>query len=428
MPPTGLRPGDLKAADFAAYPPQARRLAIDNLPLLRQLPPVFLPILLREAIAYDWKFPAERHEMDGQLAWLAAMPANELAQTMQGFAALALKPELTQTNWVSNPSGFVEDLTASLWSTGQMDAFRAAADTYTAHLAEVVPPRQPRMPRLGIVVLGQGVDQTHYPLFRKLRPSGVYLANMKPADGLEILLAAAAKRAAAASGADAGGFAHWYIDGGPASGGVDSGGVASPSAQLAQSVQAAQLTLVSYGALDKARTLLLDQTQKAIQSGSLGPEGLRSMLAQMTPEDIGLDGKGKDAVLDRFQLSLLTQGSGTQIFSTTFVQWAARECIRRAQPETLLLRYAPRRKQEPMNAMLSGQTAGGPDPAGSLVDADMGAYYTWLNMRRLTDSAQARFLVWFEGHKQAVAIGPGLPKGTTSDSAMDMHQVMALLG
>jgi hypothetical protein len=34
-------------------------------------------------------------------------------------------------------------------------------------------------------------------------------------------------------------------------------------------------------------------------------------------------------------------GSGTQIFSTTFVQWAARECLRRAQPETIVLHYAP---------------------------------------------------------------------------------------
>jgi hypothetical protein len=38
-----------------------------------------------------------------------------------------------------------------------------------------------------------------------------------------------------------------------------------------------------------------------------------------------------------------------------------------------------------------------------------------------------RFLVWFEGHREAVVIGPGLPRGTTSDSAMDMRQVLGLL-
>ena len=36
-----------------------------------------------------------------------------------------------------------------------------------------------------------------------------------------------------------------------------------------------------------------------------------------------MSGAVQQGVLDHFQVSLLTQGSGTQIFSTTFVQWAA---------------------------------------------------------------------------------------------------------
>ena len=153
------------------------------------------------------------------------------------------------------------------------------------------------------------------------------------------------------------------------------------------------------------------------------------MLAQLRPEEIGLASAGADRdteVLNHFQMSLLTEGSGTQIFSTTFVQWAARECLRRAEPETLLLRYAPRQQLQPMNAMLSGSTESAPDPEGSLVDADMGAYYTWLNLRRLTGADQMRFLAWFEGHGEALVIGPGLPGGTTSDSAMNMEGVLRL--
>ena len=45
-------------------------------------------------------------------------------------------------------------------------------------------------------------------------------------------------------------------------------------------------------------------------------------------------GRPKDEVLERFKVSLLTEGSGTQIFSTSFAQWAAREALRRAQPLT----------------------------------------------------------------------------------------------
>ncbi len=104
----------------------------------------------------------------------------------------------------------------------------------------------------------------------------------------------------------------------------------------------------------------------------MGPEELRTNLARLLPTDLGMD-KAGDAVLDRFQVKLLTEGSGTQIFSTTFAQWTAREALRRAQPLTLLVRFAPRQRQKPMNELLSS-TNGNPelDFTGSLVDADMG--------------------------------------------------------
>ena len=125
-------------------------------------------------------------------------------------------------------------------------------------------------------------------------------------------------------------------------------------------------------------------------------------------------------------MSVLTEGSGPQIFSTTFAQWAAREALRRAQPSTLLVRFAPRQRQRPMNEMLSGkQQKVEFDPAGSLVDADMGAFYTWLNQQRLPGSQQSSFLVWFEGHQEALAISPTLPRGTESDSPVDIKGMLA---
>ena len=62
-------------------------------------------------------------------------------------------------------------------------------------------------------------------------------------------------------------------------------------------------------------------------------------------------------MLNHFQLKLLTEGSGTQIFSTTFAQWTAREALRRAQPLTMLVRFAPRQRQRPMNELLANSTA-----------------------------------------------------------------------
>jgi len=64
------------------------------------------------------------------------------------------------------------------------------------------------------------------------------------------------------------------------------------------------------------------------------------------------------------------------------------------------------------------------DPQGSLVDADMGAYYTWLNQQRLPGAEQSRFLVWFENHTEAVALAPSLPRGTVSDEDVDLRTLL----
>jgi hypothetical protein len=133
-----------------------------------------------------------------------------------------------------------------------------------------------------------------------------------------------------------------------------------------------------------------------------------------------------DGVLKRFQLSLLTEGSGTQVFATTFVQWAARETLRRAQPLTLFARFAPRQRENPMNELLSeAQRRPELDPQGSLVDADMGAYYTWLNQQRLSGASQAAFLAWFEDHEEAVAIGPGFEANKRSDAPIELKDIVA---
>jgi hypothetical protein len=64
------------------------------------------------------------------------------------------------------------------------------------------------------------------------------------------------------------------------------------------------------------------------------------------------------------------------------------------------------------------------DPEGSLTDADMGAYYTWINQSRLAGADQSRFLVWFEGHGVVCAVSPTLPLETTSTASVNMRQVL----
>jgi hypothetical protein len=402
-----MQPNELTAASFASYSPKAREFAVRNLDLLQQLPLTLVPLLLREVIAYDVRFPAEQRMLNDQFAYLRALSKGEREYLLRKFVSITVTEKLASMDWVRQPQPFSEALTAHLWATHQMDAFRAAADEYAAAWRKAKPDPDPAIPRLSIVLVGQGSDAGPRPLFRKLRPHGTYFPNIDPASGWNTITQVVATRAAKHPEK----YQHWYIDGGEAT-----------------ALESSEVAVISYAALAPVRNAVLKRMQGVINSGSGGPEALRTLLAQMRPEDIGLEAKN-DATLAHFKASILTEGSGTQIFSTTFAQWTAREALRRAQPVTMLVRFAPRQRQFPMNELLSGQhPANETDPAGSLVDADMGAYYTWINQQRLSGADKSSFLAWFEGKNEAVAIGPSVPRGVVSPSQMTVEKLIAMLG
>lgn len=399
-----MQPRDLTAASFADYPPQARNLAVAHLDTLRQLPLSFLPGLLREIASCDFAFPAERAVVDKELAALAGLDPAALGAWFRSFAQLSVPPDLENFDWVNHPAQFLEQQSAWLWSSHQLDAFRAAATDLLAKIQGVTPAEPIPVRRLGIAIIGKDVSSWNQPLFRNLRARGTWFSQINPDNGLRVLLDTAAERARAHPEP----YAHWYIDGGLPS---DCDGA---------------LTCISWTGLEPIRIGLLGRMQREIQRPGMGPEQLRTWLAQLTPGELGVDGSA-DAVLARFQVSLFTEGSGTQIFSTTFAQWATREVLRRAQALTVVARFAPRQRQRPMNELLSGNGATPElDPEGSLIDADMGAWYHWLNQQRLPGYEQSSFIAWFEDHSQAVAIGPTLPRGVQSDSAMSLDKLAAL--
>ena len=130
------------------------------------------------------------------------------------------------------------------------------------------------------------------PLFRKLRSRGAYFSAVNPEGGLGRLLDAVAARAKDHPTP----YGHWYIDGGED---VDH----SPD-----------LTCVSYKSLEPVRAALLRRMQAELERPGMGPEALRTVLAQLRPADLGIDGGGhgelKDEILERFKVSLLDRSFG----------------------------------------------------------------------------------------------------------------------
>jgi hypothetical protein len=395
-----MNPSQLGASSFNSYRPHAKQLAQESLAVLQQLPLGFTPFLLKEIIEADVKFPIELRELENQLAYLKAMSAEQRTQELKPFAGLTLNTALESYDWVDLPGQFLEQLSAHLWATRQMDGFRAASESYVRKFHASVTPVPLAAARAGVVVIGQGVkDAASDRLFLKLRREGTLYTQVKPNDGLAILHAALEERARKLPAA----YAHWYLDGG-----------------IAPSL--AGFSTVGYGQLASVRDALASKMLAGFQAQHFDPEMLRTTLARTTYESLGIKASG-DWPLEHFALTLLTEGSGTQIYSTTFVQWAAREAWRRAQPITLFARYAPRQRDRLMDEMLRGaQSSQAPetDPAGSLIDADMGAYYTWLNQQRLPGAEQARFLVWCENQPQAVVVSPAHKRGSVDSAPIDM--------
>ena len=409
-----MQPLELRPENFSQYPPQGRAFAVKHLQVLQRFPLVLLPIFLREIIAYEWCFPAEHRALDRQFDYLETLQTASFATLMAPFFALKLPSELGQTDWVNHPQHFTERLSPLLWSTQRIDDYHKAALQFLKQLEPALAEGPPAMSRFTIVSVGQGVPRNDVSLFRMLRPHGALFTAVQPDHGLETLLQFVNQRAQMRPEQ----YAHWYID----------GGQADPSCGVKQGI-----TVTSYNELEPFALRELSLTESFVEragtAAAAGAEAAQSFMASLSPEDLGLSGSADDAVLRHFKTRILTEGAGTQVFSTTFVQWAAREALRRAQPVTVFARFTPRQQTAPMNELLKRNSLTQvTDPEGSLVDADMGAYYTWINQSRLSGADQARFLVWFEGHELALAIAPTLPRGTTSTLPTDMTKILQWMG
>ena len=128
-----MLPKELHADQFSAYPPQAKRLAIAHVQALQQLPLSFLPGLLRQVIEYDYKFPAEQAAIDKELANLSSLSREQIQDWFEGFLQLTLSSKLERLDWVNQPALFLEQESAYLWSTHQMDGRGDVAGATARH-------------------------------------------------------------------------------------------------------------------------------------------------------------------------------------------------------------------------------------------------------------------------------------------------------
>lgn len=376
--------------------------------LLESLPIPLAAVMMQQLARAASLFPAEKRELDRTLQSLTPPRPGNAKRAVEMFATLRLSPELERLDWRSDAAGFVDRMTAELWSTGQIGTFREAAkllapSTITAEQGAQAPKR--RFVAIALDKHLSAVGKTPV-LFRMLRPYGTFFPHADDEDGAETL----ANWLAARANAQPEPYTHWQISGG-----------------IWKEPAAAPVVSLSYnGMLAERERLLAFFNTVRNTAASQGPEGLQRVLQQLTPEEIGM-GAIADPVVRTFALDIFTQGSGTQLYATTFVQWTIREALRRAQPESVFAWFTPRCEATSMDWRISHpdreQALDGP---GSLVDAEMGAYLSYVNLMRLPDAERAGFLVWHQGYGQALLVGADMPRGVESNSAITLKGLLAL--
>ena len=82
-------------------------------------------------------------------------------------------------------------------------------------------------------------------------------------------------------------------------------------------------------------------------------------------------------------------GNGTLFVNNTFVEWAAAQALRRAQPRLLVARYGVRDKLKPFSSLLlfsqprtSDVIPLIDDSVGSFIDVEQLAYYVWVHAEK----------------------------------------------
>jgi hypothetical protein len=344
----------------------------------------------------------EQRQLTTQLGMLAAHP-----ELMTPFAAIVVPETIARGDWLAHPGLFIDQLSRALWQTHQIDAYHHAAEALFAAMPQRVVSKDAPAP-LVIAVFGRGAAPGEYPLFQKLRGEGTYLHSVDETDVSTHLMGKLRRRAAAHTEP----YAHWYIDGGE---------------PWTQPETEASMQAFTFPELAPLTDAVLQTMNKAVLEG-WGPELLADRMRELKPAALDSSAVTSDPLMAHLFVTLLTQGSGTQLYSTSFVEAAGVEVVRRARPSTVLLRFAPRRKPASMNDMLEqrGQSAE-MDPQGALVDADMALYYAWLAMRKLPDGERTSLLAVVEGQGQGFIAGPAVTRGVESSSRVTIPQALSML-
>jgi len=406
---------------------------------LSHLPATVHAFILVELQKWPTLFQPEQRYQRALLEHLSGLPKSALDSATAGVARIEGQAGVNKVT-DRHPVGFQDAAQALLRQRGLQVAWRSEIDGFFRTIdpaleAQLYPADAPR--RLVVQIYGSGIAVQRDKLWRRFKGAGVRVPlNLEATSGTELFLR--------------------QLLGAPAGGGTpELLGAASPSSPLdtwlVESHEAlhglfageqtkppsAAPTGLSYDRLRQYRDDLTRALNSKIQSGVESPQAFAAYARslQIAPPAGALLYSAD--VLIAFVRDVLLTGNGTLLMNNTFVEWAAVQALKRAQPRILITRFGVRDKLRPFSSMVmfsqprpSDQLPSVQDPAGSFVDVEQLSYYVWLNAEK-TPAYRGKTLYLFlaEGIDEMLAIRSDRPAASASGlppaSLSDIHATMA---
>ena len=373
---------------------EAASLARAHDEMLRRLPVTVHAFILVDLQRWAALFPAEQRYQRTLLEHLTEQKPGTLAELSSGIARIeadAALPHISERD----PARFQDAAQASLRKQNLVAAWRREVDQFFQQVdpaveARLFPPGAPR--RVVLQVYGDAIavqpeklwgrfkaTGTRIPLrLDGVRNSGDYLRTLFGGSG------ASGKSGASlfgALGSDAA-FA-------PADAWIIEAHRALHDLVEKEPADARLPTGLSYERLLPYRDALMRALFSKIQSGVDSPQAFAAYARglKLAPEPgIVLN---PSEVVAGFVRDVLLTGNGTLFVNNTFVEWAAAQALRRAQPRLLVARYGVRDRLKPFSSLLlfsqprtSDVIPLVEDPLGSFIDVEQLAYYVWVHAEK----------------------------------------------
>jgi hypothetical protein len=405
--------------------------------MLARLPATLHAYILAELQKWPLLFAAEQRYQRALLEHLAGLAPRELDQASAAIRRIEADAGINRIG-ERNPSRFQDQAQALLRTRGHLAGWRSEVDRFFQNVdpvleAQLHPADAPR--RLIVQVYGSAIAVQRETLWSRFKDVGLRVplrleGTSGAAPFLEPLFGPREPgRAAPAlfTAAVASPFEAWLVESHEALHALCETADGTP----------APLTGLSYDRLRGYRDDLTRALNRKIQSGVESPQAFAAYARslQIVPP-AGTLLHGGD-VVHAFVRDVLLTGNGTLLMNNTFVEWAAIQALRRAQPRLLVTRFGVRDRLKPFSSMVlfsqpraSDHVPVAQDPAGSFIDVEQLSYYVWLNAEKSPAyRKKTLYLFLAEGVDEMLAIrsdrAVATPSGVAAVSLSDVHATMA---